>query len=199
MRHRNCGPLLVLFGKTISSSCFCLLLRIMSPYGLLSLKIRGILTMCLLLRRTSRPPICWRLIRLPVLGMCTTRVKTLGCRWFNLRRNFIRINSMVVAFLATSLSWFSRFLQRFISEGGRTITSRCNSWPDFCRKRFRPNLSWWRTRQGSLRLPDEDSWRALSTVNEPVRQLKAEFMYCILLFWSGRGWNCHRYHLSIKT
>lgn len=197
MRLRSCGQHQGPFGKTISSSCFCLLLRMTSPYGRLSLRTRDTLTMCLSSKRTNLPLTCWRSILSPARGMCTTRAKILGCLWSNSRRNFTQTNLMVVVSLLMSPSWFSRFQREFISEEGRTTTSRFNSWLVFFLRRFKANLRWLRTLQGRLQPPDESSGEHI-TSSEPVRQLKAELTNCILNFGQVERWNCGSISLIIK-
>jgi len=177
------------FGKTISSSCFCLLPRMMSPYGRLSLRTRGTLIMCLFSKRTNLPLTCWRTILWPARGMCTTRAKILGCLWFNSRRNFTQTNLMVVVSLLTSPSWFSRFRREFISGEGRTTTFRFNSWLVFSLRRFKANLRWSRILLERLQLPDERSGEH-NNRSESARQLKAELTYCILNFGQAERWNC---------
>lgn len=169
----------------------------MSLYGHLFLKIRGTLIMCLLLRKMSRHLICWRLIRSPVLGMFTTRVKTLGCLWFSSRRNFVLTSLMEAVFRLTFLYWFSRFLRSYTSEEGRTIISRFSSWLAYSLRRFNPNLRWWRILLGSPQLPDEYSGEHI-TSSEPVRQLKAELTNCILNFGQVERWNCGSISLIIN-
>jgi len=181
----------------ISSSCFCLLLRMMSPYGRLSLRTRGTLIMCLSSKRTNLPLTCWRLILSPARGMCTTRAKILGCLWSNSRRNFTQTNLMVVVSLLMSPSWFSRFRREFISGEGRTITSRFHSWLVFSLRRFKANLRWSRTLLERLQLPDERSGEHTNS-SEPVRQLKAEFINCILNFGQVERWNCGSISLIIN-
>lgn len=197
LRRRSCGRLQVLFGKTISRSFYCLLRRIMSPYGLLFLKIRGTLIMCLLLRKTSRPLICWRSIHWPALGIFTTRVKTLGCLWFSFRSSFILTNLMEAVFRLTFLYWFSRSLRSYISGEGRTIISRFSSWLACFLRRFRPNLRWWRTLLGRPQQPDECSGEHIIR-SESARQLKAELTFCILNFSQAERWNCGSVTLIIN-
>lgn len=161
----------------------------MSPFGLLFLKIRGILIMCLLLRKMSRLLICWRSIRLPVLGMCTTWAKILGCLWFSFRRSFILTSSMEAVFHPTFRYWFSRSPQSYISEVGRTIISLFSSLLAYSLRRFRPNLRWWRTLLGRPQLLGECSGEH-TIRSESARQLKAELTYCILNFGQAERWNC---------
>jgi len=189
MRHHSYGQHQGPFGKTISSSCFCLLLRMTSLYGRLSLRTRGTLIMCLSSKRTNLPLTCWRSIPWPARGMCTTRAKILGCLWSSLRRNFTQTNSMVVVSLLTLPSWFSKFRREFISGEGRTTTFRFLSWLVFSRRKFRANPRWWRTLRGKRQLPDERSGEH-NIRSESARQLKAELTYCILNFGQAERWNC---------